>query len=701
MYLSSLEIENFRCVGAGADKMVVEFQDGLTAIVGANDAGKTAVIDALRFALGTSDQERTSVEDTDFHTGSREIRVSCKFEKLSLDDQAAFAEFLTHSTDPTVAPILFVNWTVENTGQGRAGRPYYRIETRSGQNGDGPHIPREIRFLLNATYLRPLRDAEDALSAGRYSRLSQVLKQSKLFANGTHACDFEQKLSDQTLSLLGIAELFTRLLTDQSGVAETRERINATLKHVSLSTDSLTSKISVNGANISDDAKVRELLEKLDLTLGDYGKMGLGSDNILFMACELLLLGSDKVGNRMLLIEEPEAHLHAQRQLQLVRSLQEKAKADGIQIILTTHSPNLSSVIELNNLVIIRNQKAYPLSAGSTKLEGTDRSFLQRFLDATKANLFFACGVVIVEGDAENILLPTLARLLKRDFTSHGVSIINVGGVGLGRYSRIFQRTNTAASGELGIPVACMTDLDVMPNCAPEILKKWDPAVDQWPPIAGGRKWRAKRDYATAADLETYRLDKGGRFDGQGVRAFVSDEWSLEYNIASGNSDQESPLAELMWIAMSLAKKDEAICRGRNFMDEEIVSAKAAFVNLKNDISEPAGTERNEKLCSKIYARFVLEKISKPITAQYFAELLETECKSGNLSQTDLRTHLPKYLLDAIEHVTPHVVTEPVQENARVVGLATLLAAAEVAGEVAGEVIPAVEVEEPTSPPSV
>ena len=96
---------------------------------------------------------------------------------------------------------------------------------------------------------------------------------------------------------------------------------------------------------------------------------GLGSNNLLFMACELLLLGSEAEGFPLLLVEEPEAHLHPQRQLRLMQFLQQKAKearADSqkIQIIVTTHSPNLASAIELDNLVLLSSGKAFPLSRG-------------------------------------------------------------------------------------------------------------------------------------------------------------------------------------------------------------------------------------------------------------------------------------------------------------------------------------------------
>ena len=80
---------------------------------------------------------------------------------------------------------------------------------------------------------------------------------------------------------------------------------------------------------------------------------------------------------------------------------------------------------------MIRKGRAFSLAEGQTGLDKSDYRFLERFLDVTKADLFFACGVMIVEGDAENILLPALATLIGRDFTEHGVSIVNVGSVGL------------------------------------------------------------------------------------------------------------------------------------------------------------------------------------------------------------------------------------------------------------------------------
>jgi putative ATP-dependent endonuclease of OLD family len=179
MYISELRIENFRMFGEGENSLVVPFRSGLTAIVGENDAGKTAVIDALRFVLGTTDQDWYRLEDSDFHKcdAANEIRIVCKFEDLRDQDMRAFVEYLTYGdTNKSELPALYVNWLAVDTGAAPKGRPFRRIEMRSGRSGDGPQLAPEVRELLKATYLRPLRDAESALSAGRGSRLSQVLR---------------------------------------------------------------------------------------------------------------------------------------------------------------------------------------------------------------------------------------------------------------------------------------------------------------------------------------------------------------------------------------------------------------------------------------------------------------------------------------------------------------------------------------------
>lgn len=658
MYLSELTIENFRCFGEGDNKFRMSLNPGLTALVGENDSGKTAVIDALRFALGTKDQERLYLDDSDFNVSasSHAIRIVCKFSDLSDEDKRAFIEYLTYETNGANSNqdvVLYLNWTASDTGKTLRGRPYRRIEVRSGKDGNGPQFDQQARELLRATYLRPLRDAEQALSAGRGSRLAQILQHSDEIHKGKDRYDGTQPLdvSNHNLNVLGIVRLIDELLKNQNGIVAARKEINDKIENLVLRNSDIASIIKISDEGIPDDQRIRKMLEKLDLVIKGDGKPGLGSNNVLFMACELLLLGKDE-GNRLLLIEEPEAHLHPQRQLRAMKFLQEQAEKSKVQIIITTHSPNLASVIKLDNIVMIRNRKAFSMAKGKTLLNKSDYQFLERFLDVTKANLFFARGVMIVEGAAENILLPVLARLIGRDFAEYGISIVNVGGRGLSRYAKIFQRANVNSEGVIDIPVACVTDLDVMPDCAPKILglvsgdddKKWNKKES--------RHWRAKRDFNND-DLDKRRTELETKISGQNVRAFVADEWTLEYALALGpkdsNGDFSGALAEDVFVAAFLAKHDDKLNSGEKQFDD--VEEKSLQEFRKLDSSPRDGCTDKEVIAAHVYAKFTGGGVSKAIAAQYLAKRLQQQIDEHKITPEQLRESLPTYLVQAIEYV--------------------------------------------------
>ena len=659
MYIAEIRIENFRLFGSGEGAFVLSLKPGLTALVGENDAGKTAVIDALRYVLGTRDQEQLRVDETDFHRPAEgeqadQITIRLVFRDLTKADRGAFAEFLTFEEIEECRQVcLVLTWSVKRATASTS-RRVASPEWRTGANGDGPLLDFGARSLLTATYLRPLRDAERALSAGRSSRLSQILQHtSEIKITGV---GFDRKSTPdpdpKTLSVLGLGDFANHLFRESQGIKKAGDKLNDEyLKPLSFAKDLLRARIEVAGSQ-DDAVRLRQLLEKLDLTLsagadGDSAHTrGLGSNNLLFMACELLLLAAESDGFPLLLIEEPEAHLHPQRQLRLMAFLQAQAakmRADGqhIQIIVTTHSPSIASDLRLDNLVLIEKGRAFPLRKGMTKLDNSDYSFLERFLDATKSNLFFARGVMIVEGDAENILMPVLARLLNRDFAEYGVSVVNVGGVGLGRYARIFMRSDPTVDGKVSVPVACVTDLDVMPDCAPEIVGKIKPgeAIPKRPPSK--RQWRVKSEFSSTelAERRQGRIDKASV---QNVRTFVAGEWTLEYDLAF------SGLAKEVWESAVLALADERIHDGKLTRDDAVQECTAEYATLSG--------LHAELLASHVYAKFEADGASKAIGAQYLAELLEKAFENRTLSVDGLCSKLPDYVIDAIGYVTSPLV---------------------------------------------
>lgn len=655
MYLSALKIENFRQFGHGDHALNIQFNEGVTALVGENDAGKTAVIDAIRYVLQTRDAEYLRLQIEDFHissvgTQAETITLRCTLEGLSPAELGAFAEYVTYTSG---LGRLYVHWSARRVVASASTRKWVDISVRSGENGEGPSLDVGVRQLLATAYLKPLRDAEREMSPGRNSRLSQVLSSFPNIdaGNSFDPAAFPTDLTDaEALSIAGMGDFLRHLVNRHGAIVSAQKEINDTyLRPLSLAGQPLTSRIGFGEAG-TDPAKLKQILERLELGLLDHatgearGIYGLGSNNVLFMACELLLLGKEPDGLPLLLIEEPEAHLHPQRQLQLMEFLEAAAKPSKglrpVQVILSTHSPNLSSKIPLQNLVLMQRQQAFSLAESQTCLAPDDYRFLSRFLDVTKAGLFFAKGLLVVEGDAEAILLPSLARRLGKDLTKHGVSIINVGGVGLRRYSKILQRKDTS-KGEITVPTACITDMDVMPDCAPQIRGLKGVKGMDWPDIAK-RRWRAVKDFgSTPVDFEKglkEHREKRAESDGQCVRTFVADHWTLEYDLAFKGLSKE------VHHAAFLAIYEEKIDDGTETKASLLKKAKTAF----DKIQTSHATE--EARCSAIYKLF--NRASKAIAAQHLIDFIDQRFENRSLDATTLRGLLPTYVVHAIEYAT-------------------------------------------------
>ena len=177
MYLSHLTIFNFRQFGDGDERLELELSNGVTALVGRNDSGKSTVIDAIRYALLTRDQSYIRVLPEDFHIDSfgnqaNEILIQCHLSDLNDDEKGAFAEYLSYDGSDV---SLVITWTARRRSMSPSARRWVDVSVRSGVDGTGPTLEASVRELLSSTYLRPLRDAAREMSSGRGSRLSQIL----------------------------------------------------------------------------------------------------------------------------------------------------------------------------------------------------------------------------------------------------------------------------------------------------------------------------------------------------------------------------------------------------------------------------------------------------------------------------------------------------------------------------------------------
>lgn len=430
----------------GAPGLKISFHKGLNALIGENDSGKTAVIDALKLVLLTQSNEYIRPIDEDFYKTVEgdfcsEFKIDCTISEFNQNEAKNFIEYLTFKKDNDK-----VEYTLEL--HYRAWKEGHKIfqELRVGGVDDCISLDGKARDLLKAVYLKPLRDAEREMSSGRSSRISQILLNHPAFKGKKEHIvleifkDANKRIEDYFTDDVEGKRILQTIRGNLESFNEKGQASNAELK--------------------TSDIQLKAILESLSLNAPEINP-GLGELNLLFVAAELLLLKDDTDGGmKLALIEELEAHLHPQAQLRLISYLQNEYSENDVQVIISTHSPILASKINLKNLILMKDGMGYDLAEGMTGLQKGDYLFLQRFLDSTKANLFFAKGIIMVEGDAENILIPVIADILGYPLEKYGVSIVNVGSTAFLRYSGIMVRNDGKT---IGIPVSVITDCDVKP----------------------------------------------------------------------------------------------------------------------------------------------------------------------------------------------------------------------------------------------
>ena len=617
MYLSNIKLWNFRKYGTDEEyhekidtpDLDLNFTNGLNVLIGSNDSGKTAIIDAIKLVLKTHSYEYIRAKIEDFYKESKRFRIELVFYNLSPQEAANFLEWIGHDDEGNM--FLKVIYDVS-----RNDTRIFPSEIKAGADDEGTSLTAEAKELLQVTYLKPLRDAENELIAKKGSRLSQILIGDEAFKGKENTHELIALFSEFNESIEKYFEGLKRdgtLLSDQDG-KRLKKKIDDYIK--SFYSASKESNFSVY------EGKLRQILEKISLTIKDEINLGLGTLNRLFMASELIHLNRTGYhGLNLALIEELEAHLHPQAQMQVIEKLQ---KEDNKQLILTTHGPNLASKVKLENLIICNNNNAYPMGNGYTKLEKGDYYFLERFLDVTKSNLFFAKGVILVEGDAENILLPTFARMLGKNLTDYGVSIVNVGSVAFLRYANIFLRNQEP---KMDIKVSLITDVDVKPiECNPQIK---NPDGTKRP--------------MTATEIEDKRTTtistKESKYD-EPIKSFIAPYWTLEYTIAL------SCLSKLFYQAVYICWKSKS--RDYTYNQEQ----KEEYTNEADNKYEQWNNENKtiEEIAYEIYQKTLLDKqISKAVVAQVFSQILsETDLSSYSIRDDEAL----KYLVDAIDYVT-------------------------------------------------
>jgi len=174
MYLKRLRIRGFRCF----KDFGIEFQNGINVLIGENDTGKTAVLDALRLSLGIGPQRETYIDsDLDYYKNSeglsaREVRFDLTFDGLSETDRWVFLEMLAPGPGGVNSALeLHVKYWLESVHG--TDRQRFRFWGGSDES-EAQSIPQELMELFYYVHMEALRDATRFLRPARGNRLGQL-----------------------------------------------------------------------------------------------------------------------------------------------------------------------------------------------------------------------------------------------------------------------------------------------------------------------------------------------------------------------------------------------------------------------------------------------------------------------------------------------------------------------------------------------
>lgn len=485
MYISELSIVNYRNFANAKFK----FEKGINTIIGENGSGKTNLFRAIRLLLDDNLLSSAyKLREKDFNRSLSNFRghwiiISIEFSELS-DDEAVQSLFVHGSGDFSdenvqkatynlfFRPKANIRFSLSELKEGDSAglnqilgalsiedyEAFFTGKSTADFNdpevykelvGDfesvkfnyepdsskyGVKIPHQLSISkeVSFTFIKALRDVVSDFHNNRTNPLFKLLRNKSRDIN-------EQDYGEISESV----ENLNKLIEELPDVINIREDIKSTIK------DAVGQTYSPSSLGIESNlpSEAERLLQSLQLLIGEPNEdhqgsiqeLSLGGANLIFLTLKLLEYKYQiqrRTFANFLLIEEPEAHIHTHIQ----KTLFENLDYGDTQIIYSTHSTHISEVSRIERMNILSKKRNFAeVYQPSTNLSTSFRRKVQRYLDAVRSNLLFAKGVILVEGDAEEILVPTLVKsILGLSLDELGISLINIRSTGFANLAKLF-----------------------------------------------------------------------------------------------------------------------------------------------------------------------------------------------------------------------------------------------------------------------